>query len=308
MSEKVTGHTSVRGLRLAYHTWGDPSRPAIMLVHGFQDHGQSYARTARVLASRWFLVAPDLRGHGESGWVGEGGDYYYYDYLNDVLSIADAVGLQRFGLVGHSLGGNVAVGVTAIAPERVEALVLLEGMGFQTHDLDDTTHRLRRWHLSLHRDGIDHDVVGRRERRQVMSGLEEAAERLRRYNERLTVPHALELAATFAEAVPGGVAWRFDPLHKVPTAKPYLFDEVAAMWRALTMPVLSLYGTESPWIPDDLDRRLASIADVRSGLVEGAGHNIHHDRPELLAHAIELWMTDPRGQLPLGLREGLPTR
>ncbi|MCK6548391.1 alpha/beta hydrolase [Myxococcota bacterium] len=303
---RAAGHVVVRGLPLAYHTWGDRSRPPLVLVHGFQDHAQSWSRVAKRLWDRWFVVAVDLRGHGESGWVGAGGDYHFYDYLHDLLSVVDHLELARFGLVGHSLGGNVTVFATAMAPERVSALVLLEGLGFQTHALTDTLGRLRRWHTSLRRGGIALDVEGRRATRQKLTDVADAAERLRRYNERLEPAHALELAETFTEPFEDGVAWRFDPLHKVPAAKPYLFDEVAAAWRGLSMPVLSLYGDETSWVPSDLDARIALVPDLRSGVVERAGHNLHHDRPEVIADAIARWMTDPTAPLPAGIREGRP--
>lgn len=308
MSTRTTARYTVRGLELAFHTWGAPAQPALVCLHGFQDHGGSWARTARLLSGRYFVIAPDLRGHGESGWVGAGGDYHFYDYFYDVAELLDHLRLPRFVLVGHSMGGNVASGVTSMLGERVQALVLLEGMGFQAHDLADTVNRLNRWAMTLRRDGINLDPAGRRRARQVMADLAEAADRLRRYNERLSEAHALELAATFTEEVEGGVAWRFDPLHKVPSAKPYLIDEVAAMWRAISCPTLSLYGSESPWIPDDLDRRLACIRELRSVLVDGAGHNVHHDQPEVLARVIERFVADPRAELPAGVREGRPER
>lgn len=307
MIEARTGHYHVRGLRLAYHAWGDENAPPIVMLHGFQDHGLSYARTAAELAGKYFIVAPDLRGHGQSEWVGAGGDYHFYDYFYDVLALADRLGLEKYCLAGHSMGGNVASGVGAISPARISRMVLLEGMGFQTHDLADTVGRLQRWAATLARDVLDLGPAERKAARVKMVNVEDAAERLRRYNLRLSVERSIELASSFIEAFEDGVAWRFDPLHKVPSAKPYLFDEIAAMWRGLDMPVLSLYGSDSPWIPPNLDERFACIRDLRSALIEGAGHNVHHDQPEALARAIELWMNDPKGVLPEGVREGRPS-
>lgn len=307
------GHYTVRGLKLAYHIWGDASLPPVILVHGFQDHGQAYARVARLLAYRYRLIAPDLRGHGQSEWVGNGGDYHFYDYFYDLLRLVDHLELDRFGMVGHSMGGGVATGVGAMIAQRVQRLVLLEGMGFITHDLRDTVGRLQRWAAALGREGIDLSPEERRQARTPIAGVEEAAERLRRYNDRLSPEHARELAASFSEpadpASGGGVVWRFDPLHKTPSAKPYLFEEVAALWRALSMPVLSLYGTESPWIPQNLAERHAFVPGLRAGIVEGAGHNLHHDHAELVARTIDFWMSEGLdAPLPEGIREGQPER
>jgi pimeloyl-ACP methyl ester carboxylesterase len=311
VSAPKTDYYSVRGLRLAYHTWGDPAATPIVLIHGFQDHGKSFARAVASLSDRYYAIAPDMRGHGESGWVGSGGDYHFYDYFNDMMTLVDHLGLSRFGLVGHSMGGNVATGFASLMPGRVVGLVLLEGMGFVTHDLKDTVGRLVRWSTALRRGGVDLDVEGRRRSRQKMASVEEAANRLRQYNDRLPIDQARELAASFTEDADdgaGAVVWRFDPLHKTPSAKPFLLEETSRMWRALDMPVLSLYGTESPWIAPDLATRHGFIRDVRIALVEGSGHNLHHDRPEVVARAIDFWMqADLRqGLLPPGLRDGAP--
>src|SRR5262249_25443959 len=155
-----------------YHVWGDGAAPAMVMLHGFQDHGKSYARTAAALADRWRVIAPDLRGHGESEWVGAGGDYHFYDYFFDVMTLVDQLALDRFVLAGHSMGGNVAVGVASLMSRRITRLVLLEGMGFVTHDLSDSVHRLVRWSTALKRDGIDLDRDARRRARPVMRDLE----------------------------------------------------------------------------------------------------------------------------------------
>ncbi len=304
----MSGTYRVRGLELAYHTWGEASRPAIVLLHGYQDHGLSYSRVANQLADEYYLIAPDLRGHGRSGWVGDGGEYYFYDYVHDVLRLVEHLELQTLALVGHSMGGNVATFTSSLLKERVTSVVLLEGMGFEPHNLADTVNRLVRWSSTLKREEIDGDRAQRKLSRQRMKDLDEASERLRRYNSRLTPEHALELAHTFAEPAPDGdgVMWRFDPLHKTPSAKPYVLEEASAIWSALSMPVLSLYGSESPWFPTDLGNRLARMKDVRSGIVEGAGHNIHHDRADVLARAIRAHLSEPNGAFPQGIRAGFP--
>lgn len=306
----MTSLYRVRGLELAYHVWGEASAPAVILIHGFQDHGQSFARVARLLARDRYIIAPDLRGHGASGWVGAGGDYHFYDYVHDVLALIDHLDLRGFALVGHSMGGNVATFTGALAGDRVSKLVLLEGMGFREHDLADTVGRLHRWSAALRRPGIDVDPEARRRSRKPMGSLEEAADRLMRANVRLPLDLALELAASFTEAAEGGqgVVWRFDPLHKTPSAKPYLLDEARAIWRGLTMPVLSLYGVESPWVPTNLEARLACVRHARAARVEGAGHNIHHDQSVLLARALDVYLRDAEAELPSGIIASSPTQ
>jgi pimeloyl-ACP methyl ester carboxylesterase len=136
------------------------------------------------------------------------------------------------------------------------------------------------------------DVEGRRAARSSIPSVEAAAERLVRANPRLAPEIARELAGTFTEPAPdGGVVWKVDPLHRTQAPKPFLKSEIEPMWRALTMPVLSVYGTESPWIPEDLDYRHSCLPNARVVKVEGAGHNVHHDRPSVVADLVTEWMT-----------------
>lgn len=291
-----TGYYEVRGLRLAYHAW-EGSGPWVILIHGFMDHGLSFTEVAQQLA-HYRVVAPDVRGHGHSGWVGRGGYYHFYDYFDDMHRLLDALGVERCGVLGHSMGGSIASGLAAIEPSRVRRLILLEGMGPPSTDMTDSAARLRRWSESLRRPAVVDDEAARRRARPVMANLDEAAGRLRRFNPRLSPARALALAKTFTEPSDGGegVVWRMDPLHKTPAAKPFFWEEAVALWRAVEAPVLSLSGTESPWVPDRLDERHTYFRAVTRAQVGGAGHNLHHDRPELVAAAVDAWMQD--GPLP----------
>lgn len=291
-----THYYEVRGLRLAYHEWaGAPGgvRPCVVLIHGFMDHGLSFTEVAEHLAG-YRVIAPDVRGHGHSGWVGRGGYYHFYDYFDDMRRLLDDLEVEECGVLGHSMGGSIATGLAALEPARVRRLVLLEGMGPPSSDLGASVSRIYRWSETLRRPGIVHDVAGRRRARPVMASLEEAGERLVRFNPRLTPARARALAKTFTEPSDpgGGFVWRMDPLHKTPAAKPFIWTEAVALWRAIEAPVLSLAGAESPWVPDQLDARHAELRTVTRAQVPGAGHNIHHDRPELVAAAVDAWMND----------------
>lgn len=283
------GDHVVRGMRLAYHTWGAREAPVVLVLHGFMDHGRAYAPAVDLLERDFFVVAPDLRGHGESEWVGAGGYYHFYDYFSDVAALLEHLAIDRFSIVGHSMGGSVATGVAALNAPRVDRVMLLEGMGPPYATLDDTLGRLTRWTEALGWDRVAGDRDRRRRARTVMADIDDAASRLCRVNPRLPIERARRLASTFTEPAEGGVAWCYDPLHRTPAAKPFLEAEARAFWSALTMPVLSLYG-EHGWPPDDLASRHEALADVTVGRVSGAGHNIHHDRPELVAAAMDSFL------------------
>jgi len=304
----TTIHATVRGLPLACHRWGNEEGPTIVLLHGFLDCGRSWTHVAEGLAGAYNVLAPDMRGFGESGWVGAGGYYHFYDYFQDVIGLLDTFGVGSFDLVGHSMGGSIATGVAALVGDRCRSLVLLEGLGPPANDAADTVRRLRLWTHALGRYEMLGDAQARRAMRRVLPGLVSASQRLRKYNPRLTRERAMELAAHLTEPGPAGkgVVFRHDPLHMTPSAKPFYLAEARALWGAVAMPVLALSGAESKMPTEDLGDRLAALPAGRSLVVPGAGHNIHHDRPDIVAAAIEAWVTHKHMNLPAELVDAMP--
>lgn len=304
------GALVVRGLRLVWHEWGAPDAPVAICLHGFMDHGRSFGFMAEHAADELRLVAPDLRGHGESDWVGAGGYYHFYDYFHDVHRLVREVGVERVLLVGHSMGGSIAVGIAALLRDRARGLVLLEGMGPRYARLEESRDRLARWTLSLDQPGVDGDVSARRAARRPMASVEVATARLRQTNPRLPEDRARALAESFTEPVEvgsssRGVVWRCDPLHRTPAVKPYLEAEARPTWSSITAPTVSLFG-EHGFLPPDVDDRHRALPNVVPGWVPGAGHNLHHERPELVAEALLTLHRDGRPRLPTGARQGPP--
>ncbi len=288
-------HTyAVRGLNLAYHAYGDPGGRPLLCIHGFLDHGASFRFMAEALPG-FRVVAPDVRGHGHSDWVGPGGYYHFYDYYDDMRALVAGLGWERFHLLGHSMGGSVATGLAALESEKVVSLTLLEGVGPPYTDVSETVSRLGRWSAALRKPSLDAGPSARRAGRRVMSDVEDAARRLVALNPRMPLERAVSLAATATQPVEGGVVWRHDPLHRTPAAKPFLREEAVSIWRGVRAPVLSLFGADSGFRPEGLEDRHRTFANVTTGTIEGAGHNIHHDRPDVLAAVVRAWTDAPGG-------------
>ncbi len=288
----------VRGLSIAVHRLGSGSDPAVLGLHGFLDHGLSFARVARTWSGGTFF-SPDARGHGESDWVGSGGYYHFYDYLDDLRRVLDKLPTS-LGLVGHSMGGTLALTLAGLFPDRFRWVLLLEGMGPPTHRPEDTPQRLQAWLQSLTPARLG-GIESRRRIRTRLASVEDAADRLVRMNGRLDSGQARELAESFTEVHPeGGLAWRFDPLHRTPSAKPFRLDEVEPVWRRIQAPVTSVWGQHG-FRPDQLEARHAMLPSVRVGVVPDAGHNLHHEQPEVVASAIADLEEEP-ARLPPGLR------
>ncbi|WP_445144858.1 alpha/beta fold hydrolase [Dyella sp. Tek66A03] len=112
----------IRGRRLAYRTAGDEDGEPVVLIHAFASQSTSWAEVAGALARRGFrVIAPDLRGHGRSAWADS---YALEDFEQDLIDLLDALQLQRTSLVGHSLGGHLALRLAMRLPERIDRLVI----------------------------------------------------------------------------------------------------------------------------------------------------------------------------------------
>lgn len=93
----------------------------MLLLHGLGGDSTDWQGVAPVLAESSYVVAPDLRGHGESG---RPGSYSFEVMRDDVLALVDELGLSPVAVVGHSMGGTVALLVAEAEPATVERLVL----------------------------------------------------------------------------------------------------------------------------------------------------------------------------------------
>jgi pimeloyl-ACP methyl ester carboxylesterase len=119
-------------------------------------------------------------------------------------------------------------------------------------------------------------------------------------NPRLSEERALELAKSSTEPAENAVVWSFDPLHRTPAPRPYKAAEWYPVWRGIRAPVLALYGSETWMVLDDLDDRHKAVPKLIAGVIQGAGHNLHHDQPSAVAATVRAWLQDS-GKLPDGL-------
>jgi pimeloyl-ACP methyl ester carboxylesterase len=271
---------------LTYHIleWG-AEEPAldhtVVLLHGFLDLAWSWQPMVEAgLAGRFHVVAPDLRGHGDTDPVGAGGYYHFADYLADVEAVVAATARARVSLVGHSMGGSVAGYFAGTFPDRVSRLVLCEGTG-PPETMPSGPERTARWLESCQRV--------RRAAPPGYTSLEEAAERLRRHDPRLGGALALWLAERGCRRDPDGrVRFKHDPLHV--TLGPYAFQVEVALrfWQAVRCPVLLVEGAESLFrhSPAEAARRSAAFAQVEQAVIADAGHMMQRHQPAALARLI----------------------
>ena len=123
----------------------------MVMVHGVQDHAHTWDALARSYSGEWHVVAPDLRGHGDSDW-NTGMAYRHIDYMYDLLRLIEQRKLAPCVLVAHSMGGAIAAMLAGAFPELVRGLVLLEGIGIWEHAAPQETaaQKLRGWAEQLY--------------------------------------------------------------------------------------------------------------------------------------------------------------
>jgi len=300
----------VRGLSL--RVWRlrseDTDAPKVLFLHGFLDHGLSFLPMLRSLDGKVDAWLVDHRGHGESDWIGPGGQYHFYDYYHDIVEIVQQMDLNKLHVCAHSMGGMIAVGLAALQPDRVASLLLLDGMGPLARSADRAVVMLQDWVAAMQTPGFAGDPQTRKQARRPMQSVQAAADKLCAVNPRLLPARAIQFATTNTEAYSpddpddSRVVWRHDPLHRTPPARPFRLDEALHLWKGVHCPVLTIYPEElSPWHPDDLAEREACMPQLQRGTLPGTAHNLHHDAPEVLATVFGQWLAHP-GQHPAALQ------
>ena len=273
---------ALRGLEHHLIRWGPDGPDPVVLLHGYADCAATFQFVADELPDAMPLVALDWRGFGESAW--NRGPYWFPDYFADLECLLDALSPARPArLVGHSMGANVAMAYAGVRPDRVRALVNLEGFGLPRTTPDQAPQRLAQW--------LDELQAAAPFGGYADAG--ELAKRLMKRNPRLTADRAEWVAAAWTAPAPsGGVRLCADPAHRL--VNPYLYrrDEMEACWRRVEAPVLLVVGAETELKArfgteggPELFRELVPKLTIET--VAGAGHMLHHEKPRAVARLIE---------------------
>jgi pimeloyl-ACP methyl ester carboxylesterase len=262
-------------LRLHYVDWGNESAPPLLLVHGNRDHGRNWDWVAEQLRDRYHILAPDLRGHGDSQWM-VGGNYSLVDYVYDIAQLIHQRGLAPLTIIGHSLGGHISMQYAGVYPENVSKLVSIEGFGPPPAMLERRASmppqkRMRRWVDELR------EIAGRTPRRY--ASIEEATVRMREANPNLSAERALHLTIHGVnQNEDGSYSWKFD--NYVRATSPHSFNaaEMYELWSKITCPTLLVRGMQS-WAGDpEQDGRMRHFQNARVAHIDNAGHWAHHDQ------------------------------
>jgi pimeloyl-ACP methyl ester carboxylesterase len=258
-------------LRLHYADWGNHTAPPLILIHGGRDHCRSWDAVAAALRTNFHIIAPDLRGHGDSDWA-KGSSYSLADYAYDLAGLLQHTQLKEAALVGHSMGGMIGLIYAGVYPERVSRLAVLDGVTVLPGRRASPIHeRFNTWVAQL--DGIAVRKLWR------YASIEAAAERMRAYNKRLTTGQALHLARHGLRHNPdGSFSWKFDANQQARAPYRLLPEEYVELWSRITCPTLLLRGDESMLPDPDKAGVLGHFKQARFVTIAKAGHWLHHDR------------------------------
>lgn len=281
-----THDLEIGGIRYRCYSWGSPEKEHVWLLHGWADCALSYQFIADRLDARYYLLAPDWRGFGDSSRTSE--HYWFPDYLADLESLIDKMSPWRtVALVGHSMGANVAALYAGIRPDRVHALVCLDGVGLSSMPATMAPMRYAQW--------LDEIKVPTRSRD--FSSKQELVRHLRKLAPRLTESTAEFVAEQWATMLPDGkYRLKMDPRHRRINAVLYRREEAVACWREVCARTLFLFGSDSKYISrdqrDKLQMELSQcFRDCRSEVVPDSGHMLHLEAPDKVAAALTSFLT-----------------
>ena len=260
----------------------------VICLHGLRDtaHALIPVFTQSWQDPPYRILLPELRGHGTSD---ESSAYTMPNFLMDLSAVIDHIDADQVALIGHSLGGHVVTQFAALWPERVRALVIIEGLGppQSSHQRDE------RDEMQAYRHMIERRLKKRSS--QPMASLKEALCRLQKNNPRLNSVEAERLVAHLTRRAPNGqgVTWAFDS-----TASSVFIGSSTETnqkyWRQIQAPVCLISGTRSfeywrqqmsadrdtgKFAQGELEHRAQQFKQHEHHRFEHSGHMVHYDEP-----------------------------
>ena len=298
-----SAHVPIRFHEYHVRLWGqgDSGQPPLVLVHGWMDVAASWQFMVDALDEAFFaqrlIIAPDWRGFGHTR--GPACDHYAFaDYLGDLEGLLDHFcGDAPADLIGHSMGGNVAMMYAGVRPTRIRRLINLEGFGMPATRPEQAPRRYAQWL----------DEIGRLQRGETAlrsyDSADGVARRLMKTNPRLSPAHALWLAHQWAEPrtdADGATRWHIlgEAAHRVSSAQLFRVEEMLALYAAIAAPTLMVEASDNAmgdwwkgrFTLDEFHQRLRSVRQLERIALPDCGHMLHHDQPALLAARVQAFL------------------
>ena len=269
-SEPVDRSILVNGMTFHYLEWGDAINPTIMMLHGALQQAHSWDFVSLALADKFHILALDQRGHGESDWAPEG-DYSIDAHQRDIDGFVQTYGLNKFILIGHSMGGRNAFVWASRHPSTLKALVIV--------DTGPETHRRGRDRIRQFRELPDE-----------LDSFEEFAERVQQYTGRSREQTLGALKYSIRERPDGKWTWKYDKVMRSPGTRDSGWTP-EQLWECIDRidcPTLVVRGSRSDlFLEETMDRMQQVIPDCVAVTISGAGHLVQGDNPVDFVAAVQ---------------------
>jgi pimeloyl-ACP methyl ester carboxylesterase len=278
-----TRSLNIRGLNHHIQEWGDSTKPLLVLLHGWMDCGATYKFVSEYLVEDYFLVAPDWRGFGQTDHAPS---YWFPDYFADLEKLLDHYSPnQPANLVGHSMGGNIALMYAGIQPHRVNKVLSLEAMGMASTAISEAPEKYRRWLREITSD----------EPSKVYPHFDALCYSVHKGNPSLAPEIIIELAHMWGEPFEDQGAYRLkhDHAHRYANPVRYSFEDVQQVWKDVTATVGLVMALDSTYY--QRFAKFGRIDEAKSALrvaegdyfeVQHCGHMLHIEQPETTANCI----------------------
>lgn len=274
-------------LRLAAKRWRVDGGLRVLALHGWLDNANTFDRLAPLLP-QLDLVCLDLPGHGMSDHRPAGMRYHYTDYVDDVMAAADALGWERFTLLGHSLGAGIGCLAASAYSDRVKRLIVIESLGPLTGNLEEVPGRLRRSVEAMKprpskKHAAYHDL-------KVLIRARAAAGHLTRDSAEILVRRSVQSNGD-------AYHWRSDASLKRPFPQYFSNELVVAFLAGISSPVLLIAAEDGMLYKRDYFRsRCQAIENLHTVILAGH-HHLHLDDPVPVANAIRTYLSESLSEL-----------
>ncbi len=256
---------------------GTPEGTKVLALHGWLDNAASFLPLSAHLPEL-DLVMLDLPGHGHSAHLGPGADYNLLVTMNAVLDVADALGWERFALLGHSMGAGIASILAASLPQRVTRLVAIEALGALAETPERTTMRLR--------EAVAAARALAAKKLRVFPDLA-APIRARMQANQLSEPSARLLVERGVVAVDGGFSWSSDPRLTLPAMQRMSEPQVRQLIAGIECPTRVIYADPpQPYLPEPLRSERAALLPRGELVVLPGSHHLHMEMSAAVAAAL----------------------